>query len=157
MPARILIIEDNPTNLELMRFLLRTSGHTLFTAEDGPEGIETARRIQPDLIVCDIQMPGLDGYVVAKRLKSDPRLRAVPLVAVTSYAMVGDRDVALAAGFDGYLPKPIVPRTFVAQLEAFLGPGPPSPPVDAAPVDPAPGSDTSPSSPRADPSPEPRR
>ncbi len=75
MAARILIIEDNPTNLELMRYLLHASGHVLLTAADGLEGIETARRTSPDLIVCDIQMPGLDGYEVAKRLKSDPVLR----------------------------------------------------------------------------------
>src|SRR5580658_1303541 len=116
MTARILIIEDNPTNLELMRFLLHASGSSLFTAADGPEGIETARRTIPDLIVCDLQMPGLDGYEVARRLKSDPVLRQVPLVAVTAYAMVGDRDGALAAGFDGYLTKPIMPRLFASQL-----------------------------------------
>ena len=122
MAARILIIEDNPTNLELMRYLLHAAGHTLYTAADGAEGIEIARRTNPDLIVCDMKMPGLDGYEVARRLKSDPVLRAIPLVAVTSYAMVGDRDRAMAAGFDGYLTKPIVPKTFVAQLEAFLRP-----------------------------------
>jgi CheY-like chemotaxis protein len=128
MTARILIIEDNPTNLELMRFLLHASGSSLFTAADGPEGIETARRMIPDLIVCDLQMPGLDGYEVARRLKSDPVLRQVPLVAVTAYAMVGDRDGALAAGFDGYLTKPIMPRLFASQLKAFLRPArPPGP------------------------------
>jgi two-component system, cell cycle response regulator len=123
MAARILIIEDNPTNLELMRYLLHASGHILFTASDGSEGIETARHANPDLIVCDIQMPDLDGYEVARRLKKDPVLRAVPLVTVTSYAMAGDRDAAVAAGFDGYLTKPIAPETFVSQLEVFLRPG----------------------------------
>jgi len=125
MAARILIIEDNPTNLELMSYLLHAAGHTLYTASDGAEGIASARRTQPDLIVCDMKMPGLDGCEVARRLKDDPVLRAVPLVAVTSYAMVGDCDMAIAAGFDGYLTKPIVPKTFVAQLEAFLRPGRP--------------------------------
>jgi CheY-like chemotaxis protein len=120
MAARTLIIEDNATHLELMRYLLNAAGHIVYTAADGAEGIESARRVGPDLIVCDMKMPGLDGYEVAKRLKSDPVLRAVPLVAVTSYAMVGDRDQAMKAGFDGYLTKPIVPKTFVAQLEAFL-------------------------------------
>jgi two-component system, cell cycle response regulator len=120
MAARILIIEDNRTNLELMSYLLHAAGHTLYTAADGVEGIERARRTNPDLIVCDMKMPGFDGCEVAKRLKGDPVLRAVPLVAVTSYAMVGDREVAIAAGFDGYLTKPIEPKTFVTQLEAFL-------------------------------------
>jgi CheY-like chemotaxis protein len=138
MTARILIIEDNPTNLELMRFLLQAFGFTLFTAADGPEGIETARRTIPDLIVCDLQMPGLDGYEVARRLKSDPMLRKIPLVAVTAYAMVGDRDGALAAGFDGYLTKPIMPRSFVSQLEAFLRPGRPPEPESTSKANPPP-------------------
>lgn len=120
MAARILIIEDNPTNLELMCYLLHASGHVLFTASDGPAGIELARLTNPDLIVCDLQLPGLDGYEVARRLKEDPVLRTVPLVTVTSYAMFGDRDLAVAAGFDGYLSKPITPSTFVTQLEVFL-------------------------------------
>jgi CheY-like chemotaxis protein len=120
MSASILLIEDDPVNLELMRYLLDAAGHTPYTATDGAEGIESARRTNPDLIICDIKMPGLDGYEVAKRLKSDPVLRAVPLVAVTSYAMIGDQEAAMAAGFDGYLTKPIVPKTFAAQLEVFL-------------------------------------
>jgi two-component system cell cycle response regulator len=123
MAARILIIEDNPTNVELMSYLLCAAGHTLSIAPDGAQGIECARLTNPDLIVCDMKLPGLDGYEVARQLKNDPLLRTVPLVAVTSYAMVGDRELAMAAGFDGYLTKPIVPTTFVAQLEAFLRPG----------------------------------
>jgi CheY-like chemotaxis protein len=125
MAATILIIDDNSTHVELMSYLLRAAGHTLFTAVDGAEGIECARRTRPDLVVCDMRLPGLDGYGVAKQLKDDPLLRAVPLIAVTSAAMVGDRDTAMAAGFDGYLTKPIVPKTFVAELEAFLRPSRP--------------------------------
>jgi CheY-like chemotaxis protein len=139
MAAQILIIEDDPANLELMRVLLHASGQTILIASDGLMGIELARRANPDLIVCDIQMPGLDGYEVAKRLKSDPVLRAVPLVAVTAYAMVGDRDVALAAGFDGYLAKPIVPKTFATQVEAFLTPVQPPTFVNDAPAVQSPG------------------
>jgi CheY-like chemotaxis protein len=123
MAARIVIIEDSPTNLELMRYLLHDSGHILLTASDGSEGIELARHANPDLIVCEIQMPDLDGYEVARRLKKDPVLRSIPLVTVTSYAMVGDRNVAVAAGFDGYLTKPITPSKSVCQLEVFLRPG----------------------------------
>ena len=123
MGARILIIEDNPANLELMTYLLSAFGHTVLAAEDGHQGLAAALFEHPDLIVCDVQLPDIDGYEVARRLKSDPDLRATPLVAVTALAMVGDRDRVLAAGFDGYLAKPIVPETFVRQMEVYLRPG----------------------------------
>jgi len=120
MALRILIIEDNAANLELMTYLLSAFGHTVITAADGGQGIEAARRERPDLIICDIQMPVMDGYEVARWLKSDVELRKTPLIAVTALAMVGDRDLVLAAGFDSYLTKPIVPETFVGQIESFL-------------------------------------
>lgn len=122
MPARILIIEDNPTNLELMSYLLQVFGHTVLTASDGEMGVEMVHRELPDLVLCDVQLPKLDGYGVAQQLKEDTVLRPAPLIAVTALAMVGDRDRVLAAGFDGYLPKPITPETFVAEVEAFLRP-----------------------------------
>jgi two-component system cell cycle response regulator len=121
--ARILVIEDNPANLELMSYLLIAYGHNAVTAADGRQGIEAARRERPDLIVCDVQLPDIDGYEVARWLKSDPDLRTTPLVAVTALAMVGDRDRVLAAGFDGYVAKPINPETFVRQMEVYLRPG----------------------------------
>jgi two-component system cell cycle response regulator len=121
--ARILVIEDNPANLELMSYLLTAYAHVALTAADGCGGIEAAHRERPDLIVCDVQLPDMDGYEVARRLKSDPELRTTPLVAVTALAMVGDRDRVLAAGFDGYLAKPINPETFVRQMEVYLRPG----------------------------------
>jgi two-component system cell cycle response regulator len=120
MPCRILIIEDNPANRQLMAYLLRAFGHTVLSAGDGQEGLEATRRELPELIICDVQLPKLDGYAVARALKADPTLCAIPLVAVTALAMVGDRDRVLAVGFDGYLAKPIAPRTFVSQVEAFL-------------------------------------
>jgi len=120
MPARILIIEDNPANLDLMTYLLSAFGHTPLGARDGEEGLAAAGREAPDLIVCDVQLPAMDGYEVARWLKSHPRLRTIPLVAVTALAMVGDRDKMLAAGFDGYIAKPIAPETFVREVEAFL-------------------------------------
>ena len=120
MPARILVIEDNPANLELMAYLLQAHGHTMLTAMTGEAGLETALREQPDLIVCDVQLPGMSGYEIAGRLKGNPATNRTPLVAVTAYAMVGDRDKVLAAGFDGYLAKPIEPEKFVGQVEAFL-------------------------------------
>jgi CheY-like chemotaxis protein len=120
MGARILVIEDNPANLELMSYLLRAFGHEVLTAMDGETGLEIARREGPDLIVCDIQIPKANGLEVARRVKSHPSLSKIPLVAVTAFAMVGDRDKVLSAGFDGYLAKPIIPDKFVQQVEAFL-------------------------------------
>jgi two-component system cell cycle response regulator len=120
MPARILLIEDHPANLELMSYLLGAFGYTPRTAMDGRTGLHAACGEAFDLIICDVQLPLVDGYEVARRLKADPALRTVPLVAVTALAMVGDRDKVLAAGFDGYIAKPIDPETFVRQVEAFL-------------------------------------
>src|SRR5437868_1108483 len=104
---RILVIEDNPTNLELMTYLLNAFGHTTLSASDGEEGVEVALRTRPDLILCDLALPKLDGFGVARRLKADPDLKDVPLIAVTASAMVGDRDKVIAIGFDGYITKPI--------------------------------------------------
>jgi two-component system cell cycle response regulator len=120
MSARILVIEDNPANMELMTYLLRAFGHTALTAGDGREGIEVAVRERPDLIICDAQLPVLSGVEVARFLKSDPALRAIPLIAVTAFARGDDRERMLAAGFDGYFSKPIAPETFVQQVQAFL-------------------------------------
>lgn len=118
--ARVLVIEDSQEHLDLMSYLLQAFGHTALRAADGEQGLETARRETPDLIVCDIHLPKIDGYEVARRLKRDPVLRSIPLVAVTALAMVGDRDKVLAAGFDGYLSKPIAPKRFVEQIEGYL-------------------------------------
>jgi CheY-like chemotaxis protein len=122
MRARILVIEDNPANLELMRYLLQSFGHTVLTAPDGECGVTIVRKERPDLVLCDVQLPGLDGMGVARVLKGDPQLCAVPLIAITAFAMVGDRDRMLQAGFDGYLPKPITPETFLRDIEGFLRP-----------------------------------
>jgi two-component system cell cycle response regulator len=124
--ARVLVIEDNLANSELMRFLLAAYGHTPVVSRNGEEGLAEALRERPDLIICDIQMPGLDGYGVLARLKADERLRRVPCVAVTAFAMRGDRESLLAAGFDGYLSKPIEPETFVPQVQGFLKSAAPS-------------------------------
>jgi CheY-like chemotaxis protein len=120
--ARILVIEDNPTNLELMTYLLRAFGHTPLSAADGGSGLDAVQREAPDLIICDVHLPVMDGYEVARRLKIDPAVQRIPLVAVTALAMMGDRDKVLRAGFDGYISKPIAPETFVTQVEAFLAP-----------------------------------
>jgi two-component system cell cycle response regulator len=122
MPIRILIIEDHVDNMELMSYLLKAFGYETLAAGDGLDGLKLAERERPELIICDIQLPGIDGYEVAKRLKNDTGLRAIPLVGITALAMVGDRDRVLQAGFDGYIPKPIAPETFVHEIEAFLKP-----------------------------------
>lgn len=120
--ARILVIEDNPANLELMSYLIEAFGHTVLPASDGASGLAAALRDRPDMIVCDVQLPDIDGYTIARRLKGDPASRAIPLVAVTALVMAGDRAQILAAGFDEYIAKPIVPETFVEQLAALLEP-----------------------------------
>ncbi|MDB5934110.1 MAG: sensory box protein/response regulator [Massilia sp.] len=121
--ARILIIEDNPTNMELMAYLLTAFGHTPLCAFDGEQGVAMARADDPDLILCDAHLPKLDGCGVVAVLKADPQLRPIPVLVVTALAMLGDRERLLAAGFDGYIAKPIEPEQFVAQLEPFLAPG----------------------------------
>ena len=120
MPARILIVEDNPTNLSLMAYLLNAFGHEVMTAVDGLDALEKFRPRPPDLVLMDVQMPRMDGYATARKLKDDPSFPAVPLVAVTAFAMVGDRDRVLRAGFDGYVSKPIDPETFVTDIDDFL-------------------------------------
>jgi two-component system cell cycle response regulator len=130
MNARVLVIEDNPINRELMDYLLRAYGFEPLTAVDGSVGLDIAARERPDLILCDIQMPGIDGFEFARRIKADPQLRDTPLVAVTAYAMVGDRDRILATGFDGYIAKPIDPAELIPTINALL-PGPQRAPGDA--------------------------
>lgn len=120
--ATILVIEDNETNLELMTYLLEAFGHATWSAPHGQSGISLALQQSPDLIVCDIHMPGMTGYDVARELKAMLPLLRIPLIAVTALAMVGDRDQILTAGFDGYIAKPIAPETFVRQVESFLPP-----------------------------------
>jgi CheY-like chemotaxis protein len=120
--TRVLLIEDNPENRYLLTFLLEQRGHEVVPAESGPQGLELAARVLPDLILLDIQLPGMDGHAVARALKTDPGLKHIPVVAVTSYAMVGDRERCLAAGAEGYIEKPINPDTFVAEIERFLTP-----------------------------------
>lgn len=120
MSAHILIIEDNPANMELMAYLLQAFGHVVLHAYNGEEGLEIAHRACPDLIICDVHLPKMDGYGVLRQLKSEAALRRIPVIAVTALAMVGDREKLLAAGFDGYLGKPIEPEMFVGQVEKFL-------------------------------------
>ena len=119
MSRNVLLIEDNENNRYLATFLLEGHGYRVACASNGPEGIQAALEAEPDLILLDIQLPGMDGYDVARALRSHPGLAAVPIIAVTSYAMPGDRERALASGCTGYIEKPIDPETFVDSMEAL--------------------------------------
>ncbi len=116
----VLVIEDNEQNLYLMRFLLEKHGFVVCEARSGRQGLAEAARSGPDLILLDIQLPEMDGYAVARELRKQPGQRDTPIVVVTSYAMVGDREKAMASGATGYIEKPINPDTFVAQVRAHL-------------------------------------
>jgi two-component system, cell cycle response regulator DivK len=120
MKAKILLVEDNEQNRYLASFLLEGRGHAVIAATSGLIALELAAKVMPDLILLDIQLPGMDGHAVARALKTDPRFERVPIIAVTSYAMVGDREKAFAAGAEGYIEKPINPETFVDEVERFL-------------------------------------
>jgi two-component system cell cycle response regulator DivK len=120
---KVLIIEDNEQNLYLMRFLLEKNGFMVVDATDGPKGIHAACTQQPDLILLDIQLPGMDGYSVACELRNLAALKTTPIIAVTSYAMVGDREKALNSGATDYIEKPINPFTFVEQIRRHLAAG----------------------------------
>jgi two-component system cell cycle response regulator DivK len=122
MSATILIAEDHPASLELMRYLLAAHGYRPLIAVDGEAALELARREHPDLIVCDLRMPKVDGYGIVTQVRADPRLRHTPLIAVTAFSMQGDREHVLRSGFDGYFSKPIEPESFVRQMESFLPP-----------------------------------
>lgn len=120
MSRTILMIEDNEQNRYLARFLLKSCGYSIDEASDGPRGITLASSGSYDLILLDIQLPGMDGYAVASELRKNPVTGDVPIIAVTSYAMAGDREKAMAAGCSGYIEKPINPETFVAEIEKFM-------------------------------------
>ena len=120
MSQTILLIEDNEQNRYLVAFLLEKQGYQVVCADHGLLGIELATTVQPELILLDIQLPGMDGYSVARGLRANEATCRIPIVAVTSYAMAGDRERTLAAGCNGYLEKPINPETFVTEIERFL-------------------------------------
>ena len=120
MSYTLLIIEDNEQNYYMMRFLLEKNGFQVIGAETGREGIEKALLHRPQAILLDIQLPEMDGYAVAAELKKYPEIEDVPIIAVTSYAMVGDRERVLAAGATGYIEKPINPETFVGEIRKYL-------------------------------------
>jgi two-component system cell cycle response regulator DivK len=117
---RILLVEDNPLNRELIQEFLEAWGYEVGYAPDGPSAIEEAKRVCPNLVLLDLQLPGKDGYQVLAELRTDRRLDAVKIVALTAFAMKGDREKALAAGFDGYHSKPIDSRSLRGEIEKLL-------------------------------------
>jgi two-component system, cell cycle response regulator DivK len=120
MPARILVVEDNPLNLKLIRDVLEFHGFDVLTAQSGEEGVTLASGESPDLVLMDLQLPGIGGHEALLQMRADPRCRSVPVVAVTAFAMKDDIERARKAGFDGYIAKPISVRALPEQLAAFL-------------------------------------
>jgi len=120
MKSKILIIEDNKQNMYLLTFLLEKSGYEVIQAIDGRQGIEMVEKHRPTLVLLDIQLPVMNGYEVARELKSNPGFDLMPIIAVTSYAMPGDREKAMEAGCTGYIEKPINPETFINDFKQYL-------------------------------------
>src|ERR1700690_245858 len=120
MTKRILVIEDQADNLQILRDLLTNEGYQIIEAKDGVTGVKAAAAEHPDLILMDIQLPVLDGYEATRRIKADPALRAIPIIVVTSYSLSGDEDKARAAGCDAYLTKPYIPKLLLAKIREYL-------------------------------------
>ena len=117
---RILVVEDNENNLYLIRFLLEKNGYEVIEAQTGEIGIELASNEKPDLILMDIQLPDINGYEVTKKIREREKGSETPIIALTSYAMVGDKEKALKAGCTGYIEKPINPVTIISQIEEYI-------------------------------------
>jgi CheY-like chemotaxis protein len=119
--VRILVADDNAVSRELVREILEGAGHEVLEAADGLDALQKARAIVPDLLLLDIQMPGLNGYAVLDELRRDARLDALRVLAVTAYAMDKDRERALAAGFDAYITKPVEPAVLRREIDRSIG------------------------------------
>jgi len=117
---RILVVEDNETNMYLIKFMLEKSGYEVIEAREGAAGVELAIKEKPDLIIMDIQLPDIDGLEATKRIRASEANGDIPIIALTSFAMAGDREKALAAGCTVYIEKPINPETFMAEIEKYL-------------------------------------
>jgi two-component system cell cycle response regulator DivK len=120
MTKKILVVEDTEDNRQILRDLLGMAGYDTIEANDGAEGVARAREHRPDLILMDIQMPVMDGYEATRRIKADPTLKQIPVIAVTSYALSGDEEKAREAGCDGYIAKPYSPRQMLAKVREIL-------------------------------------
>ena len=119
--SKVLIAEDNPVNRELLRELLETRGHSVTEACDGQEALEQIDESCPDILLLDLDMPVLDGFATVRRIRENPTIAALPVLAVTAYAMQGDREKVLTSGFDGYLSKPIQSRLLFEEMDRLLG------------------------------------
>ena len=120
-PARtVLVVDDHEDNRRILRDLLRSAGYDIVEATTGEDGVAAARTRTPDLILMDIQLPGIDGYEATRRIKADEALRRIPLIVVTSYALSGDDAKAMAAGADAYVAKPFSPRAMLAKIREYL-------------------------------------
>jgi two-component system cell cycle response regulator DivK len=122
--ATILIVEDNPTNMRLAEYVLVSAGHVVLAATDAEAGLTLARASLPDLILMDIQLPGMDGLEATAHLKEDPATRAIPVIALTALAMKGDEERIRAAGCDGYIAKPMSYKDLLSTIAARLEPAP---------------------------------
>jgi two-component system, cell cycle response regulator DivK len=120
MTKRILVVEDHEDNRQILRDLLANSEFDIIEAEDGEQAVLAATKYRPDLILMDIQLPGLDGYEATRRIKADPALKDIPVIVVTSYALSGDEEKAYAAGCDGYVAKPYDPIALLETLRRFV-------------------------------------
>lgn len=119
-PKQVLCVEDNPVNMLLVSRIVEAEGHELIKAEDGPTALSVLERMVPDIILLDINLPGIDGLELARRFKADERLTAVPLIATTAQVLVGDRERCLEAGCDDYLPKPLDIRKLREVMRTYL-------------------------------------
>ena len=120
MKKKILVVEDNEQNLYLVTFLLEQRGYEVISASNGRKGVEKAQAEKPDLILMDIQLPEINGYEATTQIKSMADINQIPIVAITSYAMAGDQEKALAIGCAGYIEKPFAPETFVSEIEKYF-------------------------------------
>src|SRR5215470_448019 len=118
---RILVVEDTEDNRQIIRDLLTSAGYEMIEAVDGGQGVAMAAELKPDLILMDMQLPVLDGYEATRRIKADPALAHIPVIAVTSYALAGDEAKTKAAGCNAYVAKPFSPRQLLAKVREFLG------------------------------------
>jgi two-component system cell cycle response regulator DivK len=116
----VLVVDDHEDNRRILRDLLTSAGYTVVEATTGEDGVSTAQAQPPDLILMDIQLPGIDGYEATRRIKGNEALRRIPLIVVTSYALSGDDAKALAAGADAYVAKPFSPRAMLAKVREYL-------------------------------------
>jgi len=117
---RILVVEDNETNMYLIKFILEKGGYDVTEAREGAVGVELAIKEKPDLIIMDIQLPDIDGLEATKRIRASEADSDIPIIAMTSFAMAGDKGEGLAAGCTGYIEKPINPETFISEIEKYL-------------------------------------